>query len=227
MLQRASSCFSTYSPLLGRLDSVGCLKVLEIHTAVEGRPILSCPHVSEEGADSTTLLRLLALRPRLVRHDRSAPIGKVPAKPEGGPLDISLEAVRRPSLTVRRERYETTKLVPTPVRRRTFDAAPRPSREACTRWALEQAEARRWVHTILDLRDSPRPFAASRRDILLRCDFKSLIDYIVDFRDSSQIFSESAPETASIGGPNVGKATKARNGHVQPAARAPLRRAED
>jgi hypothetical protein len=167
MLQRASCCFSAYSLLLGRLDSVGCLKVVEIHTVVEGRPILSCPHVSEEGVNGAPLPRLLALRPRLARHDRSAPIGKVPAKPKGGPLDISLEAARRPPLTVRRERYETTKLVPTPVRRRTFDAAPRPSREVCRRWAHEQAKARSWVNAVLDHRDSPRPFAELRRDILL------------------------------------------------------------
>jgi hypothetical protein len=78
-----------------------------------------------------------------------------------------LEAGRRPPLTVRRERYETTKLVPTPLRRRTFDAAPRPSREACSRWAQEQAEARSWVDPTLDFMDSSKPFAAFRRAILV------------------------------------------------------------
>src|SRR5437660_7738884 len=92
--QCVSSCFNAGAQPLGGHHSVGGLKVMEIHAAVEGRAILSSPHFLEEGADGAPLLRVLVLLPRLVRHRRSAPIALPPARPGAIWRDISSDVIR-------------------------------------------------------------------------------------------------------------------------------------
>jgi hypothetical protein len=143
------------------------LKMVEIHLTIVRRAVFPSCYALEEHAHCAPLLGLLLLLPSMMvvcHWSTTAVLVTSPTKPEVARGDLPLDEPARPPRIIVIITSEE-KEAPTPVRRRRFEAEPRPSRESCMRRAHGCANGRSLTEAVRFLGILPNPIAIVTRDM--------------------------------------------------------------